>query len=184
MGTAAPTHGHYHIYLDGADGNDYLFADYRPTALVIIPPGTAPGMHSIRVSLRHHDHSAVGTPGADATLPIMVTAQTGPSIQITSPSDSTSVVAGGTVNLAITTTMITLVAPGMANNPVQGHYAVYLDSRSGSDTLTAENMAPMTMLTIPAGTTPGPHRIRVSLRNDDNSPQGAEAGIRISVTSH
>jgi hypothetical protein len=183
IGGTAPDDGHYHIYLDGADGNDYLFADYRPVAWVIIPPGTTLGAHTLRVSLRHYNHTAVGTAGADVTLPIMVTATTGPAIQITSPADNGTATQGGTVSLMLSVSNVTLVEPGGANNPAQGHYAVYLDSNSGSNTLTTVDTALMTNVTIPATTTPGPHRIRVSLRNNDSTPLGPEAAIRVNVVS-
>lgn len=179
--------GHFHIYLDNYDGNDYLFADYRTTVPIVIPPGTTAGAHNLRVSLRNHDHSPVtaGMPptATDFVLPIMVTAQNGPSVTIMSPPDSAMVMAGGTLMFRIAVMNFGLQAPSAMNQDGRGHFAVYLDDASGSDRIATENVATMFPVTVPMGTSPGPHRIRVSLRQNDETPVAGfpEATLRVLV---
>jgi hypothetical protein len=185
VGMMAPGRGHYHVYLDDFDGNDYLFADYTAGSQIVIPPGTTAGMHRLRVSLRNHDHSAFGTlaSGADAVLPIMVVANNMPSVTIEGPPDNSNVRAGGTVMLQVSVMNFGLVPPGMPVMMGRGHFQTYLDNRSGSDQLSEPTNNTMFMATIPADTTLGPHRIRVSLRMSDRSavPGNPEAAIRINV---
>jgi hypothetical protein len=52
-------HGHFHIYLDGAMGGSYLVADQVPMVDVEIPASTAPGPHTLRVSLGENSHAPV-----------------------------------------------------------------------------------------------------------------------------
>ena len=49
--------GHYHLYLDGASGGNYLAADQVPTKQVKIPLQTASGAHTLKVSLGENDHT-------------------------------------------------------------------------------------------------------------------------------
>ena len=60
-----PGHGHYHIYLDDASGIDYLVSDNAPSVPIRIPEGTAPGMHTIRISLGENNHLPLNPPVED-----------------------------------------------------------------------------------------------------------------------
>ncbi|MBI5514899.1 MAG: hypothetical protein HY909_14080 [Deltaproteobacteria bacterium] len=192
VGMMAPGRGHYHVYLDDFDGNDYLFADYTPGSQIVIPPGTTAGMHRLRVSLRQHDHNAIVpdrtaalASGADAVLPIMVVANNMPAVTINAPPDNTNVRAGGMVMLQVAVMNFGLVPPGMPAMMGRGHFQTYLDNNSGSNQLSEPTNNTMITATIPADTTLGPHRVRVSLRMSDRSavPGNPEAVIRINVTA-
>jgi hypothetical protein len=64
-------HGHYHVYLDGDTGGDYLAVGQGTTIDVTIPAGTSAGAPSLRVELHNNDHSAV-TPTVDDVVAITV----------------------------------------------------------------------------------------------------------------
>lgn len=66
-----PPNGHFHVYLDGATGGDYLIATHVPAPVVRIPASTTAGAHRLTVSLRNDDHSEIV--GASAELRINVT---------------------------------------------------------------------------------------------------------------
>ena len=42
-----PPNGHFHVYLDGASGGDYLIATYVPNPVVRIPAATTAGAHRL-----------------------------------------------------------------------------------------------------------------------------------------
>ena len=63
--------GHYRVYLDGATGEDYLVAFAQDTVTVTLPAGLFVGTHTLRISLRQNDGTALDSP-IDATLPIFV----------------------------------------------------------------------------------------------------------------
>lgn len=183
MSGAERGRGHYHIYLDAADGMDYLVADHNPTPSVTIPAGTSVGPHTLRISLRNHDHSAV-TPAVDTTLPIVVNVATTPTVTINAPADGTSVMAGAAVTLQLAVQNFMLAPPAMGpNRPGFGHYHVYLDNATGSDYLVADQV-PSPMVTIPPGTTAGDHNLVVSLREINHEEIGptSRATLRIRVT--
>jgi len=58
-------HGHFHVYLDGAKGTDYLIADQSPTVDLTIPADTAPGPHTLRISLGENSHAPLDPPVED-----------------------------------------------------------------------------------------------------------------------
>lgn len=58
-------HGHYHIYLDEAFGIDYLVSDNVPSVPITIPEDTAPGIHTIRISLGENNHLPLNPPVED-----------------------------------------------------------------------------------------------------------------------
>lgn len=57
--------GHYHIYIDDHTGEDFLARDFRSAVDVVIPANTTAGAHTLRVSLRNHDHSELDPPIED-----------------------------------------------------------------------------------------------------------------------
>lgn len=176
--------GHVHVYLDAADNNDYLLADYITRPRVVIPNGTSVGPHTLRVSLRNNDHSAL-TPPVQVVVPFMAATNTAPAVIINAPADNTNVMAGAdlTMMLSFMNFMPRPYAGQSGVNPPYGHYHVYLDGASGSDYLIATEVA-NPMVRIPAGTTAGAHRLTVSLRNDDHSEiVGSSADLRINVTN-
>ena len=69
---ASPGEGHYHVYLDDADGGDYLLVSWENTAVVTIPGNVVPGEHVLRVSLRENDHTPVD-PLSEVFLPVIIT---------------------------------------------------------------------------------------------------------------
>ena len=50
-------HGHYHVYLDGAKGGNYLLAGAKLSVLLKIPASTAPGPHTLRCALSDNGHT-------------------------------------------------------------------------------------------------------------------------------
>ena len=65
-------HGHFHIYLDDATGIDYLLAGQDPEVNVEIPSDTAPGAHTLRVSLGKNNHAPL-SPAVEDIVDITVT---------------------------------------------------------------------------------------------------------------
>lgn len=55
-------HGHFHIYLDGATGGNYLLAGQDEMVDLTIPANTAPGAHTLRISLGENSHAPVSPP--------------------------------------------------------------------------------------------------------------------------
>lgn len=53
----AGTAGHYHIYLDDADGDDPHVTAYSTKVSYVLPDDLSEGTHTIRVTLRNHDHT-------------------------------------------------------------------------------------------------------------------------------
>jgi hypothetical protein len=157
-------HGHYHVYLDDASGADYLAADFAASVVITIPAETPLGAHTLKVTLQENDHSPLGI---SDTVNIDVVQTGGPAVSATA--DPSTLGAGETTTLTITTTDFTLVAPGGANVDGQGHYHVYLDDASGADYLAAD-FTPTVDVDIPGGTDPGPHTLEVTLSNNDHSP--------------
>jgi len=64
-------HGHYHIYLDGGTGGNYLVAGQTPTTPIKIPANTTPGAHTLRISLGQNNHAEV-TPTVEDIVDITV----------------------------------------------------------------------------------------------------------------
>ncbi len=58
-------HGHFHIYLDDAMGVNYLVAGETTSVPITIPGGTAPGAHTLRISLGQNSHAPVSPPVED-----------------------------------------------------------------------------------------------------------------------
>jgi hypothetical protein len=63
-----PRNGHFHVYLDGATGSDYLIATHVPNPMVQIPATTTAGAHRLTVSLRNDDHSEIVGAGTDLRI--------------------------------------------------------------------------------------------------------------------
>lgn len=55
-------HGHFHIYLDGATGGNYLLAGQTENVSLTIPANTEPGAHTLRISLGENSHAPVSPP--------------------------------------------------------------------------------------------------------------------------
>jgi hypothetical protein len=175
--------GHVHVYLDANDNNDYLVADYIERPRVVIPNGTSVGPHMLRVSLRNNDHTPL-SPAVEVRVPFMAVMNTAPSVTITSPADNSMVMAGADVTMMLAFMNFTSrdFAGQMGVMPPIGHFHVYLDGASGSDYLIATHV-PNPVVRIPAATTAGPHRLTISLRNDDHSEiVGSAVDLRIVVT--
>ncbi len=64
-GTNVAGQGHYHIYLDGASGGNYLAADQVPSKQVKIPLTTKSGPHTLKVNLSENDHTPLQPPVED-----------------------------------------------------------------------------------------------------------------------
>ncbi len=180
----APDRGHYHVYLDAFDNADYLIADFATDPNITIPVGTTTGMHSLRVSLRRNDHSAL-VPPRETVLPIRVVANTAPRVTVLTPADNTTVAAGAMVSLTLQTQnfMLRDFNGQTGATPGFGHYHVYLDDATGSDYLVADHRTTVPV-TVPSATTAGPHRLVISLRNDDHTEvvDGGRFTLRINVT--
>jgi hypothetical protein len=175
--------GHVHVYLDANDNSDYLVADYIERPRVVIPNGTSVGAHTLRVSLRNNDHTPL-SPAVEVRLPFMAVMNTAPSVTITSPADNVMVMAGADLTLMLAFMNFTSrdFAGQMGVTPPNGHFHVYLDGASGSAYLIATHV-PNPVVRIPADTTAGPHRLTISLRNDDHSEiVGSAVDLRIVVT--
>jgi hypothetical protein len=170
-------HGHYHVYLDNATGGDYLAADAAATVDVALPAGVTAGAHTLRVELFENDHSAI-TPAITSTVELTVSDAA--CVRIASATPAT-VAAGGDTDLVIETGNFTFEAPmGQPNAQGVGHYHVYLDDAVAGDYLAADAVSPVTV-TIPAGTAPGPHTLRVELMENDHTELDIEDTIDIVV---
>lgn len=64
-------HGHFHIYLDGATGGNYLVAGQTETVNVTIPANTAPGAHTLKISLGENSHAPL-SPAVEFVVDITV----------------------------------------------------------------------------------------------------------------
>jgi hypothetical protein len=64
-------HGHFHIYLDGATGGNYLLAGQTTNVSVTIPANAAPGAHTLRISLGENSHAPV-SPAIESIVDITV----------------------------------------------------------------------------------------------------------------
>ncbi len=64
-------HGHFHIYLDGASGGNYLLAGETENVSLTIPANTTPGPHSLKISLGENDHAPV-SPAIEQVVDITV----------------------------------------------------------------------------------------------------------------
>ncbi|MBK06567.1 MAG: hypothetical protein CL920_29465 [Deltaproteobacteria bacterium] len=160
--------GHIHIYLDQETGTNYLYAGADANPTVTIPVNTKPGAHILRVSLRNNDHSALN-PVAEVKLDFNITEDSKPAV--TAKADKTTVEAGKTFKLTVSTTnfILDVAQIGKANKLGTGHYHVYMDNNTGLNYLYAgADLNPT--ITIPNATTKGKHTIRVSLRNNDHTP--------------
>lgn len=60
-GEAQPGAGHYHVYLGDPDGEP-LLVSAETSAVVKIPADVTDGTHTLRIQLRHHDHSPLDPP--------------------------------------------------------------------------------------------------------------------------
>ena len=60
-GEARPGSGHYHVYLGDPDGEP-LLVSAETSAVVKIPADVTDGTHTLRIQLRHHDHSPLEPP--------------------------------------------------------------------------------------------------------------------------
>lgn len=176
-----PGRGHFHVYLDANDNGDYLNAEYNTGPLVTIPAGTSVGMHTLRVSLRNNDHSALSTP-VDTTLPIMVVNSTAPMVVVDSPADNAAARVGMplAMQIRVANFMLRPFATQTGTTPNVGHYHVYLDANTGGNYLIADSTT-TPMVTIPTGTAPGPHTLNVSLRYDDHSEVGAMSSATLHI---
>lgn len=54
--------GHYHVYWDGASGDDYLAMGADAAIEVQVPEDATDGSHKVTVSLRNNDHSPLSPP--------------------------------------------------------------------------------------------------------------------------
>jgi hypothetical protein len=61
----ADGHGHYTIYLDAASGGNYLVRDFAMSTAITIPTGTAPGPHTLTISLRENSSAPLAPPVSD-----------------------------------------------------------------------------------------------------------------------
>ena len=52
-------HGHFHLYLDGATGGNYLLNGQSSPIQITIPANTQPGAHTLRLSVSGNDHDPV-----------------------------------------------------------------------------------------------------------------------------
>ena len=62
------TEGHYHIYLDDAEGSDPHLTQWGTTGAFQLADDISSGTHSLRIELRNNDHLRVGIPGSEAIL--------------------------------------------------------------------------------------------------------------------
>lgn len=108
-------------------------------------------------------------------------ASTAPGVSATAAPDTLA--ADEMTTLTITTTNFILdpAAVGMANEAGHGHYHVYLDNETGANYLAADAAATV-MVTIPAGTTAGPHTLKVQLFENDHTPLSPEVSAVVNIT--
>ncbi|MBS1270729.1 MAG: hypothetical protein MAG794_01695 [Gammaproteobacteria bacterium] len=136
---------------------------------VTVPDHAVDGTHTIIVSLRNNDHSAL-VPPSRTTVEVTVSGGA-PRPAVSWTADNvTALQAGDTITLQIEVENFTLDAgrAGDENQSGVGHYHVYWDDASGEDFI-AMGAEPSLRLQVPEDATDGSHKITVSLRNNDHS---------------
>lgn len=136
----------------------------------MIPDGTSPGPHTLRVELEENDHTPVpGAPSATVAITILAPA---PTLAATATSP---VAIGGSLMIDVTLTNFVLDATmigSTTNVPGRGHYHISVDGTyqqlSADDpstwTVVTTDVAPG-MLMMDVGT----HTVTISLQNNDHS---------------
>jgi plastocyanin len=171
-----PGYGHYHIYIDDKKGLDYLAAGANGKVTLRIPSDLSDGEHTLRISLRNNDHSAL-SPVVEDKVKIQVSKG---DTKVKATISPKVVFAGGDIRVSIDVSNFKLDASqiGKANKAGVGHYHIYLDNNTGVNYLAA-GAATKATVTIPKGTSPGSHFLRISLRNNDHSELSSPVEVKI-----
>ena len=172
--------GHYRVYLDDADGEDYLLASASLEDSFVLPEGVPSGQHELRFSLREKSGAPVGF---DRVVDVFVGAGP-PGVAILSPFAGQPVHPGTVLLFAVQASnyLLKSFVPDTPNVYGQGHYRVYLDNQTGDNFLLASANT-QGLVTLPEDMTLGPHTIRVALHNNDGSELGVETEIWLDVVA-
>jgi len=171
--------GHYFVYLDDAEGAEFLYSGADNSFTVPLGDGVAPGIHSLRLALVANDNSPLGI---EETVSFLVSA-TG--LVITDPIPGKIVQAGGAldINMVVTNFQFDLDNEfGATNVPGTGHARIYLDDATGDDHL-ADAINSHVELTLPEDLSDGDHWIHVVLTENDGTPLSPAANAKVFITA-
>ena len=196
-GANAAGKGHLHYYLDVASiptapGQPAVSAagTYKAT------PGSSAtwdnvtaGSHTFAVQLVNSDHTPLSPPvTAQVTVTVSAPAAAAPGLKIIQPASGLTL-AAGSITVSVEVTNLSLMAPGGANAPGQGHLHYYLDvspiptapgqpAVSAAGTYKAVSIATVIWDNVPAGT----HTFSVQLVNNDHTPLSPPVTAQVTVT--
>lgn len=173
--------GHYRVYLDDADGDDYLLASGNASDVIRVGNEVTAGQHTLRFSVREKNGAPVGF---EEFISVFVGAGP-PSVSVASPLAGKTVHPGSTLTfgLAVENFALQPVQDGGTNVYGQGHYRIYMDNAQGNSYVAAGDALPA-LVALPESITLGPHTFRVGLYNNDSSPLDVEAEVWLDVVSN
>ncbi len=163
-GNPIPGHGHYHVFVDGAQAGTPTTPTFRIDSLTA-------GSHTITVDLRTNNHEIL-SPTVEASTSVTAAA---PSISILEPADGATV--GATVALRVDIGGFTIdpEAIGLANVAGRGHYHVTVDGT----TIDFEVTGPVYAIEDLAE---GGRTVEVSLHNNDHSALSPAVSDQVTIT--
>ncbi|MEE9163495.1 MAG: hypothetical protein V3U17_01685, partial [Thermoplasmata archaeon] len=157
-------HGHYHVFVDGAQ------VGTPTTPTFTIGPLTA-GAHTITVNLRTNNHQLF-SPTVEDTITVTAAA---PSISITEPMDDATVGPVVFIRMQVAGFVIDSEAIDQAPVPGRGHIHVTVDGTTIDFGVTGTVYAVKDLAE-------GSHTIQVSLHNNDHSALSPAVSDQVSVT--
>ena len=185
--------GHVHYYLDvaipTAPGAPAVTAagTYKATGSATATwENVTAGTHTLGVQLVNNNHTPL-TPPVTTTVSITLAPAASAGVRFTKPVAGSSV-AAGSVDVAIEVGNFTLVAPGGANAPAQGHVHYYLDveipTTPGRPAVTAAGTYKATSATTATweNVSAGQHTLGVQLVNSDHTPLASPVTASIAIT--
>lgn len=167
-GSTAPSAGFYRVFLD--ESTKAIAEGFAAKAEVTLPSDVKEGAHKLRVALYKVDKTPV-TPTVEASVDISVkAAKKDPSVTVQALT-SNKVKPGEQITLSVKVTNFTLKAPASntVNKPNEGHFHVSLDDDDPEQTYLAVSHEETVKVTIPLSITAGPHKLVVTLMNNNHS---------------
>ena len=165
-----PGVGHYRVYLDDKQGDNFEAEGTASEFELLVPPGLEPGPHNVRVVLfKNNKTPMVPAIESKVTFRVLPPPDNKPGLKVRLT--NSTVAPGESVELEITVVNFVL-APGSIDKlpkPGAGHFRIYLDDKTGMDYV-AIGAKQQFQFTLPKDTKPGERKLRISLRENDGSP--------------